>query len=141
MPPVRVRRTQQPADLLRKYRIFIDGVLVGHLAHGGELAVEVPPGFHSVVVWIDWCRSNVVGIEVRDGTECLLEVGSNLRGWRLLLIFLYITLWRARYLYLQQVPLFTEFLEPRGARRDQPRQSDQLKTTPPTIQERGEQAG
>jgi hypothetical protein len=138
MPPVRIRRTKQPADLLRNYRIYIDGVFVGHLGFGAELTVAVAPGHHTVVARIDWCRSNTVGIEVHEGMDCLLEVGSNLRGWRLLLVFLYITFWRTKYLYLQQVPLFSDLLDPRGTRRTQTSQSDQLKTTPPTIQERSE---
>jgi hypothetical protein len=53
------------------------------------------------VARIDWCGSNSVRVKVRQGVTYDLEVGSNLRGWRLLVAIVYVTVLHSEYLYLR----------------------------------------
>ena len=50
---------------------------------------------------IDWCSSNMLQVEVKEGAIYELEVGSNLTGWRILLVMIYITVLCSDYLYLR----------------------------------------
>jgi hypothetical protein len=78
----------------------VDGADMGVVGSGSDFQVELPAGQHTVVARIDWCSSNVVSLDVGENSWHDLEVGSNLRGWRLYLGFLYVTVWRSHYLYL-----------------------------------------
>jgi hypothetical protein len=44
MPVLRVVRPRQCADLLHRYRLFVDGVCVGTVARGSKLELQLPPG-------------------------------------------------------------------------------------------------
>lgn len=102
MAVLRFSRPRQFADRFRRYRLLVNGVGVGDIAAGGAVEVDVPAGSHEVRARIDWCSSRRLVIDVADGGECRLEVGSSLRGWRqFLLARLYLTVWAADYLYVR----------------------------------------
>lgn len=100
MGVLRFRRSSQLADSLRNYRLFVDGSLVGTIGPGAVVEVKVPPGSHEVIACIDWCSSNAVAVEVRPGDLWELQVGSNVRGWRIPFGWVYAFFLRSRYLYL-----------------------------------------
>ncbi len=66
-------------DLLRSYRIEVDGVLRGTLRRGAELSLEVSPGVHFVRARIDWTGSPELDVIVAEGeTKGLkVEAGGN----------------------------------------------------------------
>jgi hypothetical protein len=101
-----VYRLRQYADMLRSYAILVDGKPVATIRRGQTIEVELPSGRHRITSMIDWARSNPVELEARSEGVYHLEVGSNLRAWRLLLAILYVTVWRDRYLYLKIVDQF-----------------------------------
>ncbi|HXG08754.1 MAG TPA: hypothetical protein VNK04_03110 [Gemmataceae bacterium] len=101
MAAIRIRRPTQYADWLRKYRLFVDGVPVAEISRGSEVEIDVTPGWHEVLARIDWCSSGTLWIEVRQDEVCQLEVGSNIRGWRMFVGFVYAFILRSRYLYLR----------------------------------------
>jgi hypothetical protein len=101
MGTLHIRRPTAMADWLRKYRIIVDNTEVGAIGSGSDLQVELPAGPHLVRAKVDWCSSNVVSLDVGEKSWHELEVGSNLRGWRLLQGYLYVTIWRSHYLYLR----------------------------------------
>ena len=102
MAALRFRRSSQLADSLRNYRLFVDGSLVGTIGPGSVIEVDVPSGSHEVIARIDWCSSNAVQVEARQGEVCELQVGSNVRGWRIPFGWVYAFFLRSRYLYLHR---------------------------------------
>jgi hypothetical protein len=96
-----VSRPRQYADMLRDYRIILDGREVGTVSRGAELRLDLPIGEHEVVARIDWARSNFFKVMIREGELTELEVGSNIYGWRFLAIIYFITVGYSRYLYLR----------------------------------------
>ena len=88
-------------DRIRQYQLIIDGVQMGEISAGSAVEIPATAGRHEVVARIDWCSSNTLPIEVKDGATCELEVGSNLGGWRIILAMVYITVLPSEYLYLR----------------------------------------
>lgn len=101
MGTLRFRRPAQYADFFRNYQLFVDGVRVGEIDAGWQVQIAVPAGIHEVVARLDWCSSNTLRVAVSEGATHAIEVGTNLRGWRLLFILAYITILRADYLYVR----------------------------------------
>lgn len=78
---VRLKRASEIADLLRAYRIIVDGQQVGTIRTGRQVEFEVTPGPHRIWLRIDWADSNMLEL-VSDGSLLELECGSNFAGWR-----------------------------------------------------------
>jgi hypothetical protein len=69
-------------DLLRKYRIEIDGTRAGTVARGEAREFTVPAGTHRVRAGIDWAGSRPLCVELAPGEVAHLRVepgGSALR--------------------------------------------------------------
>ena len=107
-----VKRPSQYADMLRRYRLYIDGRRVGTIKRSEELAFELPAGEHEIVARIDWCRSNFLSVTIREGATTEIEVGATARGARMLGAWYYITFGRAEYLYLKMSPRGFQVLTP-----------------------------
>jgi len=78
---VRLKRASEIADMLRTYKIVLDGNEVGTIRRGKEVTLEVAPGPHRMWLRIDWCESNALEF-VSDATPLEFECGSNFAGWR-----------------------------------------------------------
>ncbi|MET8424030.1 hypothetical protein [Nocardia sp. NPDC004860] len=87
------RRPGGYVDLLRKYRVFIDGSEVGRIGRGEMLTVSVDPGNHEVQLELDWGTSPTVTVDLAtDETRQLYcEPGANA------LTALYYTMFRRRH--------------------------------------------
>ena len=97
----RIIRDSGYVDRLRSYQIMLDGRSVGDIRNGGRVEFDVPPGRHQIYMKLDWCRSNVVDFEAKQGViQC--ECGSNILGWKSVIAFLYVTLLRDQYLWLER---------------------------------------
>ena len=100
MAIVRVTRRNLYPDILRNYRILIDGVYRGNIGRHEITEYEVCNGNHTVCAKIDWCGSNEIDISVNDSVA-EVEVGSSLMGWRFFLMFIYITFLSNQYLWIK----------------------------------------
>lgn len=94
---VRLVRKKASRDILRSYKVFIDGRLVGTIRQGSTCEFEIQPGRHDVFLTIDWCSSPHLPLDIVPDEEVkLICQGRNL--FRLLDIYLYpqeyITLYR-----------------------------------------------
>jgi hypothetical protein len=96
-----ITRPHQWADRLRHYRLFVDGVEAGRIGNGSQLSIDLPVGERDLVAHIDWCRSNVFRVLIREGAVSEVEVGANATGWRLLAGIYFATLGWSHYLYLR----------------------------------------
>jgi hypothetical protein len=61
-------------DLVRAYRIEVDGVAVGKVRRGGEITVAVAPGSHRVRAALDWSGSPELDVGVAPGHTVRLIV-------------------------------------------------------------------
>lgn len=86
-------------DVARAYRVLVDGAECGTVAHRGELRIPITPGHHRVQVKIDWCASAPLDVDVAAGVEQVLDCGPNGNP---LLVILYITVWKSKYLWLRK---------------------------------------
>ncbi|HEX6055803.1 MAG TPA: hypothetical protein VFY98_08325 [Intrasporangium sp.] len=62
-----LRRAAEFRDVLRGYRVLLDGVEVGTLRRGTSVELPVAEGLHEVQVRIDWTGSALVRFEVAEG--------------------------------------------------------------------------
>lgn len=79
-------------DMLRAYKVLIDGVVVGELRPGDVGKFEVAPGVHELYLKIDWARSEKAEVELSSGelakfscaprANLLTDLFWALAGWR-----------------------------------------------------------
>lgn len=53
-------------DWLRAYRLLIDGQQWALIRVRESVSLELPPGQYSLEARIDWCRSEVLHIDIRE---------------------------------------------------------------------------
>ncbi|QDU86637.1 hypothetical protein Pla163_37880 [Planctomycetes bacterium Pla163] len=104
MATIHVRREQDPFDRLRAYRIQVDGRTVAEVRRGESTAFEVDGNAHTLEARIDWCSSRGVELTHDTGDRSFVVRPAPV-GWRVLLVPLYLTVWRASYLELEELPL------------------------------------
>ncbi|MFU8803376.1 MAG: hypothetical protein ACNA8W_06170 [Bradymonadaceae bacterium] len=95
-----VERVHGMGDKLRAYVVEIDGEPKGKLTQGQRVVIDVPPGRHQIRVTIDWCSSKTIDFELLPGQRRQFWCGSNITGWRLLFVMLYVLVLRDEYLWL-----------------------------------------
>jgi hypothetical protein len=87
-------------DLLRAYRVLLDGREVGRIRRGECLTIETDPGEHEIHFAIDWCRSPTTMLNLVDGEEVRLRPHS--LPWPLLLAWPYfLTFGRSKYIAVE----------------------------------------
>jgi hypothetical protein len=97
---IKIKRDSGWADRFRDYKIILDGNVIGQIKNGEEKEFSIPEGDHLLSLKIDWCGSNTVSFN-SNGNKLNFECGSNLRGMKILLGFIYIIFLPKRYLWLK----------------------------------------
>ena len=98
---LRLTRPKQYMDMARAYIVVVDGTDVGRIRFSESIDIPVAAGQHDIRLKIDWCGSNSLAIQAKNNQIVKLECGSSLIGWRILLAYLYISIWRANYLWIR----------------------------------------
>ena len=83
-PWILLKRKKEWVDRFRKYKVFLDDVLVGNIKSGGDLKIEVSNGTHKIFLKIDWMSSNILVIVKGSDVitlECGNQVGANDYLW------------------------------------------------------------
>jgi hypothetical protein len=96
-----ITRMSAYPDKFRAYKIILDNNVVGEIRDGQSYSLEVPPGQHNLYLKIDWCTSNSIAFE-SDGTPVEFECGNDLRGLKLLVAILYVTVFANQYIWLRK---------------------------------------
>lgn len=96
-----IKREKQYADSLRKYKIFLDGKEVDTISRDEEKEFQINSGKHNIQLKIDWCKSNQIEFEINKNQKLNFLCGSNLKGLKLFLGLLYITILTNKYLYIE----------------------------------------
>jgi hypothetical protein len=82
MATIKIQRTSEYINLLRNYRLFIDGQKIGTIANGKTKEFEITAGRHSIVGKIDWCSSPELTFDINDNdTKTLLIGGFKNSNW------------------------------------------------------------
>ena len=100
---ITISRDEGYTDSLRAYSIVLDGRVTGYIWQGQTVELNVPPGNHTLALRIDWGRSNIVRFDMGDG-RIDFKCGSSLRGMRVYLTIVYMTLLFNRWIWLRQSP-------------------------------------
>lgn len=102
---LKFKRPKQFTDMIRAYRIIIDGKRVGNIRDGEEKELEIPEGRREIFLKIDWCASNALIInDTKDEKEFLCY--NTFAGWKMFTLFIplyYITFGRKRHLTLKEI--------------------------------------
>ncbi len=96
-------RKKQYSDLLRNYRVILDGEEIGKIFRGERKEFSISPGKHEIELKIDWCGSNKLNFEIKDNETINFNCKSTLEGWELLLMIVYLTELRDQYLNIDKV--------------------------------------
>lgn len=76
MATIKISRSREYINALRKFQVFIDGEAVCSLRNGETRAFSVSGGRHTVRAGVDWCSSPEVVVDVDDGQAVELKVGG-----------------------------------------------------------------
>ena len=85
MATINIKRSSEIFNLMRSYKIFVDGHLVGEISSGEILEVPTTAGQHVVTAKIDWCSSPDCSISI-DSDETKELTVSNFKNGRWLMI-------------------------------------------------------
>lgn len=99
---VNLKRLRRYSDKLRRYKIIVDGQLVGHISNGEEKILELSDSAHSIYLKIDWCTSPVIQIGP-EKSEHKLTCHNSFSGWKMFFLPLplyYISFGRKKYIAL-----------------------------------------
>ena len=80
MATVKIERTKEYVNLLRNYKILIDGQSVGTIAYGESKEFNTIGGQYAVSAKIDWCSSPEILIDIKDHQTKILKVGGFKNG-------------------------------------------------------------
>ena len=86
MATIKIKRSGDFFNLMRSYKIFIDGHFAGKIYNGKSLEFPTTAGQHVVVAKIDWCSSPDCSISIDSDETKALTVGSFKYGsWLMIL--------------------------------------------------------
>ena len=100
MPTITIHRTSQPVNRMRAIQIYLDERKIGEISNGETKTFEVPAGQQILKATIDWCGSPDVPITLTENSHLSFELGG-LRGWKLLMLYYYLSAAKDEYLYLK----------------------------------------
>ncbi|GCF08141.1 hypothetical protein KDI_17050 [Dictyobacter arantiisoli] len=66
---IHIERRPGTVDLLRSYKVYIDGQRVGKLRESEQFVVPVQPGDHEIILKVDWASSHPVTVHVEASEE------------------------------------------------------------------------
>lgn len=98
-----IKRESAYADKLRKYKIVLDGKVIGELADGQSKSFDAKSGEHTLRMKIDWARSNEVKFQSTENETIHFRTSNRMRGVKMLLAIIYATILRNRYLELERI--------------------------------------
>ena len=100
-----VSRKSEVMNRRRNYRIFIDGKEVGLIKNDSSEEFEVEPGSHNVQCKIDWCYSPTFNVDVKEGKNSYIRVGSGMKFYLPLLILMFIGVFFPMFFKFAKLPL------------------------------------
>jgi hypothetical protein len=97
-----IRRGKSYADRLRAYEVMVDDAVVATVRAGKSVTVSVASGSRRLQLRIDWCGSEELLFDAKDGEQIEFECGSSLAGPRLILALAALFSRTQQYLWLRR---------------------------------------
>lgn len=95
------------ADSLRAYSILLDGVNIGTIRDGEIKHFDIKPGMHSLMLRIDWARSQKIEFNFIEGYDAIFLCSSSVNSENVFIrglqVYYHATLGRSKYISLKQV--------------------------------------
>ncbi|HSU26781.1 MAG TPA: hypothetical protein VLJ68_00245 [Chitinophagaceae bacterium] len=85
-PKIIVRRKGEWMNRLKSYKVSIDGNIAGSVSNGNAEEFAVEPGLHKIRCKVNWCGSEELSIDLREGEKAYLEVKSGMKYYYVLAI-------------------------------------------------------
>jgi hypothetical protein len=76
MSSIKIQRSNEYSNMLRNYKIYVDGKNVGEIGNGENKEFTVLPGEHSLEVKIDWCGSPKIPLKLEAGQVETVKVSG-----------------------------------------------------------------
>ena len=76
MATIILQRSNEYANRIRDYQVYVDGAKLGVIANGATKEFEVLPGRHTLQCRIDWCSSPTVEFDMSVDTIKIFEVSG-----------------------------------------------------------------
>jgi hypothetical protein len=73
---IKVKRKSEYANLIRDYKILLDGKPIGTIADGETKEFNIEDGKHTLRATIDWCSSQDIVVYSDQGKTLNITVGS-----------------------------------------------------------------
>jgi hypothetical protein len=74
---ITLKRLRRPlGDVLRTYKVVIDGTRVGDIRRGETKTFDVPPGQHEIHLEIDWAKSRNLELNLSSGDVATLTCSA-----------------------------------------------------------------
>ena len=99
---IRIQRRKSFCDVLRSYKVTLDGVDTTTLRNGETVTLQLTPGRHRLELNIDWCGSEEIQFDAEPGECVAFNCGSALNGWRFFLGLYYVCFRRRKYLFIDR---------------------------------------
>jgi len=72
----------EATNYLRNYKIFIDDLEYEGIESGETKHIELPPGSHTLLLKIDWCKSKEYEFKITTLENTELTCGASYLGWK-----------------------------------------------------------
>ena len=77
MATLKITRRREFINLVRNFRIYLNGQKLGTISSGETVEYDIPDGTHDLCSKIDWCGSQNFQITLKDTeTKCLTISGA-----------------------------------------------------------------
>ncbi len=86
---IEIKRRPQYFACLRTYEIIVDDKKEANVKNAETKILELPPGQHTVLAKLDWCKSKVVTVNIKAGETTTLYTGSEIAGWKIMIATIY----------------------------------------------------
>ncbi len=100
MSKIIINRSSEFSNLLRSIDIYLGKTKIGELKNDESKEFEIEPGKHQLTAKIDWCRSEIIDLEIENNQT----LRYNLNGRNPLFVLYYITFGKNSYLKLKAIP-------------------------------------
>ncbi len=97
-----VERTSQWINRARSINIYDNNQLIGSVKNGKTEEFVIAPGSHELIAKIDWCKTTPLKLTINPGEWITLQLGSDIKGIKLLALLYYITLNTNNYIYIRE---------------------------------------
>lgn len=74
MPKLLLKRNSEWANRMKTYVLYLNGEKFTEIGHDEVLSFEIPEGRYQLVARVDWCSSQPLDLEFKEGEVRKIEV-------------------------------------------------------------------